>query len=62
MVRMRVTTSATRDDENWRVHTIANVDGTKVDLSYRPVITKALTTEKQGGINTKQFAPKERTF
>ena len=53
---------ATRDDENWRVHTIANVDGTKVDLSYRPVITKALTTEKQGGINTKQFAPKERTF
>jgi succinate dehydrogenase / fumarate reductase flavoprotein subunit len=44
------------------VHTIANVDGTKVDLSYRPVITKALTTEKQGGINTKQFAPKERTF
>jgi len=53
---------ATRDDENWRVHTISNIDGNKVDLSYRPVITKALTTEKQGGISTKKIAPKERTF
>ena len=53
---------ATRDDKNWRVHTLSNIDGTQVDLSYRPVITKALTTEKQGGISTKKIAPKERTF
>merc|ERR1711916_188362 len=26
-----------RDDENWRVHTISRVDGSKVDLSYRAV-------------------------
>jgi succinate dehydrogenase / fumarate reductase flavoprotein subunit len=53
---------ATRDDENWRVHTISHVDGAKVTLSHRPVITKPLTTEKEGGINLKQFAPKVRTF
>ena len=51
-----------RDDENWRVHTISHIEGNKVDLTYRPVITKPLTTEKQGGISTKKIAPKERTF
>ncbi len=53
---------STRDDENWRVHTISRVDGAKVELSHRPVITKPLSTEKEGGINLKKIAPKERTF
>jgi succinate dehydrogenase / fumarate reductase flavoprotein subunit len=53
---------ATRDDERWRVHTISHVDGAKVKLSYRPVITDPLTTEKQGGISEAKIAPKERTF
>ncbi|MEQ9261511.1 MAG: succinate dehydrogenase flavoprotein subunit [Roseovarius sp.] len=51
-----------RDDENWRVHTIARVEGAKVDLSYRPIIEAPLTTEKEGGISLKKIAPKERTF
>ncbi|MBB05817.1 succinate dehydrogenase flavoprotein subunit [Pseudooceanicola sp.] len=53
---------STRDDENWRVHSIARVDGTAVDLSYRPVITDPLTTEDEGGISLKKIAPKARTF
>ncbi|MEN8917469.1 MAG: succinate dehydrogenase/fumarate reductase flavoprotein subunit, partial [Octadecabacter sp.] len=53
---------ATRDDENWRVHTISHVDGAKVKLSHRPVITEPLSTEKEGGISLKRIAPKERTF
>ena len=52
----------TRDDKNWRVHTISRIDGSSVELSHRPVITKPLTTEKQGGISIKRIAPKERTF
>ncbi|QFT91511.1 Succinate dehydrogenase flavoprotein subunit [Roseovarius sp. THAF9] len=51
-----------RDDENWRVHTVARVDGKTVDLSYRPIIEDPLTTESEGGINLKKIAPKERTF
>ena len=53
---------STRDDENWRVHTIARVEGNTVDLSYRPIITTPLTDEDQGGISLKKIAPKERTF
>jgi succinate dehydrogenase / fumarate reductase flavoprotein subunit len=53
---------STRDDENWRVHTIARVEGNSVDLSYRPIITDPLTTEDKGGISLKKIAPKERTF
>jgi len=53
---------ATRDDEKWRVHTISHVDGAKVKLSYRPVITTGLTTEAEGGISEDRIAPKERTF
>ncbi|WP_163849026.1 succinate dehydrogenase flavoprotein subunit [Pseudooceanicola aestuarii] len=52
----------TRDDDNWRVHSIARVTGNKVDLSYRPVITDPLTTEAEGGIALKRIAPKARTF
>ncbi|MEW2917931.1 succinate dehydrogenase flavoprotein subunit [Ruegeria sp. ANG10] len=51
-----------RDDENWRVHTVSRVEGTKVDLSYRPVIADPLTTEEEGGISLKKIAPKARTF
>ena len=51
-----------RDDENWRVHTISRVDGSKVDLSYRAVGTDPLTSEDEGGISLKKIAPKARTF
>jgi succinate dehydrogenase / fumarate reductase flavoprotein subunit len=51
-----------RDDQTWRVHTIARIDGKDVDLSYRPIIEDPLTTEEQGGIALKKIAPKERTF
>ncbi|NVO21815.1 succinate dehydrogenase flavoprotein subunit [Donghicola mangrovi] len=53
---------ATRDDDNWRVHTVSRVEGNKVDLTYRPVIVDPLTTEEQGGIALKKIAPKARTF
>jgi succinate dehydrogenase / fumarate reductase flavoprotein subunit len=53
---------AKRDDDNWRKHTIARVDGNKVDLSYRPVIVDPLTTEAEGGISLATIAPKTRTF
>ncbi|SOC10007.1 succinate dehydrogenase subunit A [Rhodobacter sp. JA431] len=52
----------TRDDENWRKHSVARVEGNKVDLSYRPVITDPLTTEAEGGIALSTIAPKARTF
>ncbi|MCR8548077.1 succinate dehydrogenase flavoprotein subunit [Salipiger sp. P9] len=52
----------TRDDENWRVHTISRVEGTEVTLSHRPVILDPLTTEEQGGISQAKIAPKARTF
>ena len=51
-----------RDDENWRVHTVARVEGQKVDLSYRPVVRDPLTTEDEGGISVAKIAPKARTF
>ena len=51
-----------RDDENWRVHSIAHVTGNTVELTYRDVVKDPLTTEDQGGISLKKIAPKERTF
>ncbi len=53
---------ATRDDENWRVHSIARVHGASVDLTYRPVITTPLSTEAEGGISLTKIAPRARTF
>ncbi|MBY6091963.1 succinate dehydrogenase flavoprotein subunit [Maritimibacter alkaliphilus] len=53
---------ATRDDENWRIHSVAHVDGADVKLTYRPVIVDPLTTEDEGGISLKKIAPKARTF
>ncbi|WP_439121683.1 succinate dehydrogenase flavoprotein subunit [Marivita sp.] len=52
----------TRDDENWRVHTIARIDGNKTDLTYRPVVKDPLSTEADGGISLEKIKPKERTF
>jgi succinate dehydrogenase / fumarate reductase, flavoprotein subunit len=51
-----------RDDANWRKHTIARVDGTKVELSYRRVVTEPLTKEAEGGIDLKKIAPKARVY
>ena len=51
-----------RDDESWRVHTLAVIDGAKSDLSYRPVVLDRLTDEDQGGISLERIAPKVRTF
>jgi succinate dehydrogenase / fumarate reductase flavoprotein subunit len=53
---------ATRNDVEWRKHTLAFVDGTKVRLDYRPVHTQPLTSEADGGIAVKKIAPAERKF
>lgn len=52
----------TRDDANWRKHSLAWVDGDKVRLDYRAVHTAPLTTEAEGGISLKKIAPAERKF
>ncbi|KKB78982.1 fumarate reductase [Devosia soli] len=53
-----------RDDENWRKHTLAqvDVDNGAVALSYRPVIVDPLTPYDQGGIDLKKIAPKARVY
>jgi succinate dehydrogenase / fumarate reductase flavoprotein subunit len=51
-----------RDDANWRKHTLAWVDGTRVSLGYRPVHTEPLTQESQGGIALQKVAPKARVY
>ncbi|MFN7222859.1 MAG: succinate dehydrogenase flavoprotein subunit [Paracoccaceae bacterium] len=52
----------TRDDVNWRKHSLAHVDGNKVKLSYRAVHIDPLTTEAEGGISLKKISPAERKF
>ena len=51
-----------RDDENWRMHSLAWVDGNNVKLGYRPVQTKPLLSEGEGGINVARIAPKARVY
>ena len=51
-----------RDDENWRKHTLAWVNGRSVRLGYRPVQTEPLTTEADGGIALSKVAPKARVY
>lgn len=51
-----------RDDANWRKHTLAWIDGTRVTLDYRGVVTEPLTTPEQGGIDPKRIAPKARVY
>jgi succinate dehydrogenase / fumarate reductase, flavoprotein subunit len=54
---------ASRDDANWRKHTISRIDESgKVSLSYRPVHLDPLTTEAEGGISLKKIAPKARVY
>ncbi|MEM6933003.1 MAG: succinate dehydrogenase flavoprotein subunit [Pseudomonadota bacterium] len=50
-----------RDDENWRIHSLARVDK-DVKMSYRPVITSPLTPENEGGIPLAKIAPKARVY
>jgi succinate dehydrogenase / fumarate reductase flavoprotein subunit len=51
-----------RDDEAWRVHSLAWVEGDKVRLATRPVHLDPLTTEGEGGISLKKIAPKARVY
>jgi succinate dehydrogenase / fumarate reductase flavoprotein subunit len=51
-----------RDDKTWRKHSLAYVDGKKVDLDYRPVHTEPLTSESEGGIGRAKIAPKKRVY
>jgi len=52
-----------RDDENWRMHSLAFVSETgNVDLRYRPVHTEPLTAPDQGGIAPAKIAPKARVY
>ena len=51
-----------RDDVNWRKHSLAYVDDTSVRLSDRPVHLEPLTSEAEGGINLKKIAPKARVY
>ncbi len=51
-----------RDDEVWRKHTLARIDGAKVALDYRPVHLDPLSTEDEGGIEMKKIAPKARVY
>ena len=50
-----------RDDETWRKHTLAWVNG-KVDLDYRPVHLNPLMGHNEGGIDLKRIAPKARVY
>ncbi len=52
----------TRNDAEWRKHTLAHVDGNKVTLGYRAVHTAPLTAEADGGISLQKIAPAERKF
>jgi succinate dehydrogenase / fumarate reductase flavoprotein subunit len=50
-----------RDDENWRVHTLAWVNG-KVELDYRPVHLNPLMGHNEGGIDLERIKPKARVY
>ncbi|MBF9028984.1 succinate dehydrogenase flavoprotein subunit [Rhodobacterales bacterium HKCCE3408] len=51
-----------RDDENWRKHTLATVDGAKVELEYRPVHLSPLLGHNEGGIDLDKIKPKARVY
>jgi succinate dehydrogenase / fumarate reductase flavoprotein subunit len=54
---------SSRDDLNWRKHTLAWVDEAgKVTLDYRPVHTETLLSEAEGGISLAKIAPKARVY
>ena len=51
-----------RDDDNWRIHSLATVEGSKVSLDFRPVHTDPLTSADEGGIDQARIAPKPRVY
>lgn len=51
-----------RDDESWRMHSLAWVDGSNVELAYRPVHTDTLLDASNGGIDPAKIAPKARVY
>ena len=51
-----------RDDANWRVHSLAFVDGAEVRLGTRPVHLDPLTKPEDGGIDRAKIAPKARVY
>ncbi len=56
-----------RDDKNWRKHSLAQIDNykvsnSKVNLSYRNVITSPLTEKSDGGIDLDKIKPKARVY
>jgi succinate dehydrogenase / fumarate reductase flavoprotein subunit len=54
---------STRDDDNWRKHTLAWVDPAgKVTLAYRPVHTETMLPYSQGGIDPNKILPKARVY
>ncbi|WP_371037387.1 succinate dehydrogenase flavoprotein subunit [Rhodosalinus sp. FB01] len=50
-----------RDDENWRKHTLAWVNG-GVKLDYRPVHLNPLMGHNEGGIDLDRIKPKARVY
>ncbi len=50
-----------RDDENWRKHTLAYVNG-GVELEYRPVHLNPLLGHNEGGIDLDKIKPKTRVY
>ncbi|PQO22752.1 succinate dehydrogenase flavoprotein subunit [Rhodobacteraceae bacterium WD3A24] len=53
---------ADRDDETWRKHTLARIEGRSLRLDYRPVHTEPLLRQEEGGIDLAQIAPKARVY
>ncbi len=51
-----------RDDDKWRVHSLAMVDGNKVDLDYRGVHLNPLMGHNEGGIDLDKIKPKARVY
>ncbi|KAF0677338.1 succinate dehydrogenase flavoprotein subunit [Profundibacterium mesophilum] len=51
-----------RNDDEWRKHSLAYVDGAEVRLDYRPVHLDPLSGEAEGGIDMKKIAPKKRVY
>ena len=51
-----------RDDKNWRVHSLARVNKTDVEMSYRPVHSEFLFSPEDGGIDPAIVAPKKRVY
>ncbi len=51
-----------RDDVEWRKHTLALVDGNKVELDYRAVHLNPLLGHNEGGIDMDKIKPKARVY